>query len=381
MPEKTLYALVEPDYASSVWFMKSLAGLRHAAARRKVAIRLSGSARELEELLDLRTFVLIASDSEWTSFLVSQMRERGVRAVLMGPTPNDFGPDVSGALINREALVGDMVRYFCSCGRTRLASLGYEANLVNDGVRRHAFVSAAREYRLAVEETRDVYDLNGSLDHCISRFFENVSLYDGVLCTNDYIACRLIAEAGERGVRVPEELFVAGSGNLLVGSCASPTLTTSTLDYYEMGVQTLGLWSLIEENANVVSAGVTIPYKIIPRGSTAFLPIPGNATPQSLPAPSYGMARDASLMWLRRLEACLMRCDALDFALIAGVLGEKSTQELAEKCFISPGTVQYRLRKLYAAVDASDRAEFARRLKPYIANLEALQKEKSPPRS
>jgi len=374
---KTLYALCEPAYTTSVWFLKSLSGLRDAAAKQSVRVALLNGPEELDALKGLRTLVLIGSDSGWAGFHLAHMRERGVKAVLMGPAPNDFGPDVSGALFNRETLVHDMVRYFYLSGRTRLAALGHEPNLANDSIRRQAFLAAARNYGLDVDENRDVYGLTSTLCDCLSRFFENVSRYDGVICANDYVAVELIVTARARGVRVPERLFVSGSGNLMIGSCTMPTLTTSTLDYYELGVQTVNLWSLLEKNARLVCASISIPYRIIPRGSTAYLPVPDElpAAPHCIAASAGDPAADPSVLRLRKLEACLLSCDALDRSLLSGVLRGISTEDLAARLFVSPGTVQYRLKKLFAAVDAPSRREFVRLLSPYIATLEALKNE------
>jgi DNA-binding LacI/PurR family transcriptional regulator len=374
---KTLYALSESAYTTSVWYLKSLSGLRDAAARQRIDVMLLMDASELDALGELHTLVLIGSDSDWTGFLIESMRKRGVKVVLMGPAPNDFGADVSGALFNRETLVHDMVRYFYLSGRTRLATLGYEPNLVNDNIRRHAFLSAARQYDLDVDERRDVYDITDNLAQCLSRFFESASRYDGVICANDYVAVELLVQARARGPRVPEQLFVSGSGNLMISSCTTPTLTTSTLDYYELGVQTMNLWSLLENNPGIVSASISIPCEIIPRGSTAYLSIPNepSGAPHFVAAAPAAVASDHTVLWLRKLEACLLSCDALDRSLLSGVLRGVSTEDLAARLFISPGTVQYRLKKLYAAVNAPARNEFVRMLSPYVTTLEALKNE------
>lgn len=373
MKERILYALAEPGYTSSVWFHNGYSGLNAAAAKHKRIVRTLEEAHAVFEIPDLKTLVLIASDSEWTGYLLSQLRGTCVKVVLMGSAPHDFGPHVSGTIIDREALVRDMVRYFCASGRTRIASLGYEANLVNDNIRRHAFLSAAQQHGLPLDEAGDVYDVINGLADCLNRFFDRVSRYDSVLCTNDYIATMVLSEAKRRGVRVPEDLFVAGSGNLLIGSCTQPTLTTSTLDYFELGVQTFSLWNLLESNENIVSASVTIPYRIIPRASTAFAPLPGEQV--SAPAPQAPKAAfcDPLLLQMRQLENCLMQCDALDRALIAGVLREQSTEELATSLFISVGTVQYRLKKLYSVMGAATRAEFAQMLRLHIAFLDGCE--------
>ena len=94
---------------------------------------------------------------------------------------------------------------------------------------------------------------------------------------NDQVCVRLLALAREKGVRVPEDLFVMGSGNFLVGELSVPTLTTSEVDYYLMGRKTVDVWQYIDKTPDVEAATVTIRHSIIPRGSTAFLPPPGAA--------------------------------------------------------------------------------------------------------
>ncbi len=372
---KTLYALAEPTYITSVWFSKSIKGMNDAALKQHSALALLQSEEALAGIKDISTLILIGANSDWMEYMVRRMRERGVKVVLMGAVPTDFGEDVSGALLGRQTLVESMVRYFYSAGRRKLACVGIEARLSNDNIRKHAFLEAAKSYGLDVDEQRDVYSVDTGLNDCISRFLERVDRYDGAICANDYVAVHLLVQAKERGIRIPEQLFVAGSGNLVIGCCTTPTLTTSTLDYYKMGVQTVNIWNLLEKNPSIISANVSIPCEIICRGSTAYLPVSEQKTAERADYAKHPPIEecDPQLLWLRKLENCLLQCDALDYAILNGILRGDSIEDLANKLFVSTGTVQYRLKKLYGGMDLESRREFVQALSAYVTNLEYLR--------
>ena len=175
-----------------------------------------------------------------------------------------------------------------------------------------------------------------------------------------------------RGVPVPERLFVAGSGNLIIGSCTTPTLTTSTLNYYEMGCQTVHIWNYLQQHTEVSGIQVSIPCELICRQSTASLPPPAYLVNFSEQLETPENTLEAADLWLRRLENCLIHCDSLDFGILCCVLENLSGEKIAERLFISQGTVQYRLKKLYQKAGVSSRQGFEALLKRYITNTDFL---------
>ena len=58
---------------------------------------------------------------------------------------------------------------------------------------------------------------------------------DGILCATDYIALGVIRAIREKGLRVPEDIAVAGIGDSWAGRVSAPTLTTVHLHYRECG--------------------------------------------------------------------------------------------------------------------------------------------------
>lgn len=366
-----LYALLEPNYVSSVWFAKTVAGLQDTAARLRLDVRLMSSLSELPPLRPAAA-ALISDKTDWVQFMTCELDRMGVKPILVGASPSDHGSHISGPILDRQTLVAHMVQYFISAGRRKLASVGNDPRDTNDVARMRYFLGSVRDLGGCASQ-RDVYCVESDLEQCIQGFLDHADRYDGAICVNDYVAVQLLVAAARRGIRVPEQLFVAGSGNMIIGSCTTPTLTTSTLNYYEMGCQTVHIWNYLQQHPGVSALHVSIPCELICRQSTASLP-----PPPAMSARLAGQALvpedalEAADLQLRRLEDCLIHCDSLDFGILCCVLEDLPGEKIAERLFISQGTVQYRLKKLYQKAGVSSRRAFEKLLGLYITNTDFL---------
>lgn len=370
MRRNILYAFAEPNYVSSVWFAKTLSGLQNTAARLRIEVCLMSGVKELPPLRPAAA-ALISDKTEWVQYMIYELERMGIKPILVGAAPTDHGSHISGPILDRQTLVAHMVQYFISAGRCRLASVGNDPRDTNDMARMHYFLEAVRDRGCSASE-RDVYMVGSDLERCIKEFLDRVDNYDGAICVNDYVAVQLLVAASKRGVPVPERLFVAGSGNMIIGSCTTPTLTTSTLNYYEMGCQTVHIWNYLQQHTEVSGIQVSIPCELICRQSTASLPPPAYLVNFSEQLETPEKTLEAADLWLRRLENCLIHCDSLDFGILCCVLENLSGEKIAERLFISQGTVQYRLKKLYQKAGVSSRQGFEALLKRYITNTDFL---------
>ncbi|HIT70265.1 MAG TPA: substrate-binding domain-containing protein [Candidatus Aphodomonas merdavium] len=372
MPRGPMYVLADPVYTTSSWYTRCFSGLRAEVSRLDILLLQVRSINEVPNDGSVRTCVLFGSDARWARHTVTALNARGIRSVLAGAQPDAFY-GASGTTLDRRLLVEDMVRYFVANGRRRLACLGGVPWNVNDAVRVAAFHQAMRAAGLSSGES-DVFSAGEGIDACAARMLERAGAYDGALCVNDQVGVRLLALAREKGVRVPEDLFVMGSGNFLVGELSVPTLTTSEVDYYLMGRKTVDVWQYIDKTPDVEAATVTIRHSIIPRGSTAFLPPPGAARDAQLPRQHGDGGDDEALRSLDRFENCLFCCDALDLRIISGIARGKSMEKIAADLFVALGTVNYRAKKLYRAMGVSSRKELEKALAHQPADPDALER-------
>jgi DNA-binding LacI/PurR family transcriptional regulator/DNA-binding CsgD family transcriptional regulator len=375
MDKETIGVFVEPIYITPVWFTKSIAGIEDAAARHRVNVAFYDQPGDLGRLpQSLDSAIIVSIRTDWTQQMVYALKKNHVKPILAGMAPGKFGEEVSGPLLNRRSIVENMVHYFYSCQRRRLALVGSNPNSNNDQIRCQAFLSATQFLGLEVTAA-DIYSAATDLDAAIELFFARLDArrYNGVICTNDYVAGCLLERARQHQVAVPDRLYVAGSGNMLLGCCSSPTLTSSTLNYYEMGAQSVTIWDLLRKNPALTAIAMTLPGELIYRGSTAFMPPPPpiNFTDQSAP-PQAESPGGPTTHPIRKFENCLIQCDALDFKIINGVRQGSTYENLANDLYVSEGTIRYRLKKLFAATGVANRAEFVGILHKYATNANML---------
>lgn len=101
---------------------------------------------------------------------------------------------------------------------------------------------------------------------------------EALFCTGDFIAAGALLEAHRLGVRVPEDLAMAGFDGLEIAENLNPSLTTVQLPRYEIGARA-GTMLLDRINRRpVLERAVDMGFEILPRESTArIIPTPRTA--------------------------------------------------------------------------------------------------------
>lgn len=370
MSRNILYAFIEPNYRTSVCFSKSMEGLQKRLEKVHASLAVLDQPEQLECLYPLPKAAAVIGDKEpWIRNLVCLLQRNGIRPILVGADPADYGECVSGVALNRQTSTEHMLQYFYEAGRSRLAMIGADSRDTNDNVRVRAFLRHARKLGMTVSEN-DIYTAETSLSSCIEGFLNCVDQYDGAICVNDFVGVQLILAAQRRGIAIPEQLFVGGSGNQILGRCITPMLTTCTLDYYNVGTQAVDIWMYLLRHPGISALAISIPCTILCRESTACLPLPEYQIIRESENDLANMSPPPSLLRMRRLEACLLRCDKMDFNILRGVLKGFSNDQIAEQLFASPGTVQYRLKKIYQDAGLSSKQELWELLTSCVTSLD-----------
>ena len=369
MANEILHAFIEPHYVTSVCFTKTMEGLIAGLEKSRAELAVLNAVDELPVDPAPAAAVLIGDKEAWIRRMIPALRERGVKPILAGANPAHYGEGVSGCMLDRQTMIEHMIQYFCSAGRRRLACVGNDPRDVNDQVRVAAFLRHARSLGLPVTEA-DVYPAETCLGACIDRFLDRALEYDGALCVNDFVGVQLILAAARRGIAVPDQLFVAGSGNQILGICIEPKLTTSTLDFSQVGMQAVNIWSYLAKHPEISAQAVSVPCALVCRGSTAGAPLPKYRAAPMEGNDAADLSVPPSILRMRRLEGCLMRCDVMDLGILRGVLEGLSDDRIAERLFVSHGTVQYRLKKLYREAAVHTKRELHDLLVPYVNNLD-----------
>ena len=100
-----------------------------------------------------------------------------------------------------------------------------------------------QKHRLPVQDP-DYYCCDytpDAIDAALDFFLQTEPRPDSIICYNDRMAITLMEALYRRGLRVPEDIAVAGFDHLEIGQNVTPTLTTVTFPIYEMGQKTMEL--------------------------------------------------------------------------------------------------------------------------------------------
>lgn len=367
-----IFVLVEPAYVMPVWFEKGILGLQKSAAKKRVPLHFINP----ENLADCRgktkSAIVVSSRSDWTLGVLSQLRDYGIKPILIGTVPEEFGETISAVIFNQNAFMETIIYYLYQCGRRKPALVGINSNSSNDTTKYNTFLSVTDSLKMEARK-EDVFFIDDDIIGAIELFCENSRNYDCAICPNDYIAVCLLEAARRHQIKVPEKLYVVGMGNMLVSMCSTPPLTTFQHNYYEVGVQAINLWELLEHSPNLDAINILLHGKLVCRGSTAYQTPPPyeglrSSTAYDHPELSIGKVNRT----IRGLENCLLQCDKLDFGIIREIILGSSLEDAAEALFISQGTLRYRLKKMYQAAGVSSRQELERILKRYVTNHQAF---------
>lgn len=199
----------------------------------------------------------------------SMMTPRVLLGERMGSRSGDHVAidNVAGAL--------DVVTHLIRTGRRRIATIGHQnvAGAVNAGQR-------ARGYELALNAAGQSMDstLQFSVDSfersegvtAMRRLLDSGRPFDAVFCFSDLLALGAMHEVKKAGLRIPEDVAIAGFDDIEEGRYSAPTLTTIRPDKERIAIAALDLLNTrLTSEGPLEARDVCPPYELMVRGSTA----------------------------------------------------------------------------------------------------------------
>jgi LacI family gluconate utilization system Gnt-I transcriptional repressor len=203
----------------------------------------SGGSIEREEtiirmLLGHRPAAVVIQGANHTESSRRMLQSAGVPVVEIGTLP-EFPIDISVGYSNFDAAYS-MTRHLLEGGRRRIAALTLP-HAHNDRVAarlagyKHALAEAGipLNERLLIEAPFALRE--GRL--ALERFMEETPHPDAVFCGSDSWAASMISECLRRGIKVPDDLAIAGFNDQPIADETVPSITTIRVPRYEVGKQ------------------------------------------------------------------------------------------------------------------------------------------------
>ena len=359
MALQTVPVMWDPACPQSAWHAKIFEGIQKAASAAQCSVQQLASVQDASKLGE--PVILMGVSHENLVNAVLELTSKGLEVILAGMDAESLASQISCVTHSRSSQTIQLLRYFHECGKRRIALVGFGRNSLNDLVK----LDAARSFMAMHAKTLPplgVYDWAERLDESFSAFLPVWHSYDAVICPNDYAAFALIRFLLRNGVRVPEDLYVAGFSDQQIGRYLVPSITSVAMNDATVGRHAFTIWQQLRRHSgeNLVFK-IIVPGEMKIRGSTAFQQVSGKTDHAILwnsSADKDLFYQDETVRRLMLIENCLDRHDALDIQLIHGILNGESYEKLADRLYISSGSLHYRLGKIYRELNCRTKAEF-----------------------
>lgn len=206
--------------------------------------------------------------SEMDERLITEFESRGIPLVFLDT--GNVREMASNIVVDYAAGVRAAMEHLLELGHTEIAFIAGPATLQSARVRRNAFVTAMEEKGLdasVVEQGN--HQVDGGHD-AMERLLARKRRPTAVLASNDMTAIGALGTLHEAGVRVPEELSIAGFDDIALSAFTQPALTTVKLSREEIArLAFRALFNIRQEGG--LGSEFTVKPTLVVRDSTGSI--------------------------------------------------------------------------------------------------------------
>jgi DNA-binding LacI/PurR family transcriptional regulator len=198
------------------------------------------------------------------------LQRRGVPIVFFDRVSNDI--EASKVVVDDYKGAFDVVAHLIKSGYKRIAHLAGPKNLSISKFRLKGYMDALRQENLPFDDSMVVY---GGLDDTdgivgFQKLLHLHTLPDAIFAVNDPVATGAFVMIKEHGMKIPDDIALAGFSNTYMTSLLDPPLTTVEQPSYEIGKTAAQL--LMEQINNnddkFLPKFIVLKTNLIVRGST-----------------------------------------------------------------------------------------------------------------
>ncbi len=374
MSRTVVHAIFDNRGKAYVKWESLMSGLTGACANAGMALQVH-SPDDIPKLAESckDPVVLSGTDEKFLREAINRLREAHLRIVLAGNDGEQFDSGISCSSPSRKEEARQMINYLYGCGRRRIALVGFGYRSLNDRMRLQAACETMRVFEIN-HDIADEYSWLKDPKTCIDAFVPNALNYDAVLTPNDVIAVSLVNALETNGIKVPDQLYVAGFGNMMIGRFHIPGITSTDMDMNMVGKQTFTVWQCLRKDisGNLVCR-VTVPCRIHVRESTGCRPVLSKAAPD-LPIFEDHYYDNEMIAPLEAMERCLISLDRTDAEILSDYCEGYNNSEICDRRFISEGSLRYRRNRIFEKLGVAGRRQLLEMVRLVFGNHNPFEK-------
>lgn len=371
----SLHVWVEPHFSLTPWYIDFQNGLKNALSSKR--IRAKTDILEVPVLIDEgeSMVVLVGETYGWYNAMLQYLDKCDVQVCVVScEIPETRG--ASCITTDHSHDMANLIHFMCDAGRSRIAFFGFNPSSPHDRQRIDGFHYIHRPEGFFSDQS-DIYYTNGNVSECSERLMCNIRRYNAIIAGNDLYAIYLMRQLKENGIDIPEDVFLASFGNTSLSGISKPTLSSMSVNLYQVGQMAVNAYTTWIKNPSVSKYVYLLESTFYSRETTANLPMRhGHRKYYSLEEASRDITSysDDSLLKLVRLENFISKADATDLAIIQALLQGSSIDALAETLYLSDSALDYRMSKMYKHFEVNCRQSLIQLLQEYSTQIHFPQK-------
>ncbi len=365
---------IQPDSKDSFWSKMAQKGVAAEILHKRYTAEYIAAKSVADIDLDKvfgeekkRVLLYIGYSPDSTPSDLRYLAEQGIHTLLLNYGFPGFSGSCSRVLVNYRDGMEKCIGYLVANKHDRIALFGVNPHSSTDMLKDECFSEFLRSR--GGNPSRDIYYNYGSIIGCFSRFAENLTDYNAVICANDIVALALLQNLKKLGVRVPEDLYIIScSYSTLLAERVKPGITMLAADKYETGVQAVFAYTSLVKNPSDIALTVRVAPKLTVRGSTNFDPAPASDVFPVYKNPStvINFYEDPDAKSFIHAESLLLSCDELDRGILEGILAGDTYPRIAERLYTSENVISYRIKRMCKIAGCQKRSELVSLLSPFL---------------
>jgi DNA-binding LacI/PurR family transcriptional regulator len=184
---------------------------------------------------------------------------------------------ISDIIIDFADGMAQMVAHLKSLGHRKLGFIGGTVGLVTSRVRRESFFDAVVKQGLSSREgwiVQGDFKINGG-SAAMSQILTQSEIPTAIVCANDLTAIGALRTAHEKGLRIPEDLSIAGCDDIEMSDIVFPPLTTLRISRREYARMLFEALQKAGEDLTRPGQQFHLPLRLVVRQSTGPAPASG----------------------------------------------------------------------------------------------------------
>ncbi len=264
-------AVVIPDLANPT-FQAILRGLSRAADEDGYHVLIADTAEQVDKEPGLATTTRRRTDG--VILCAPRMAQDELTALLPALAPavvinRPPQPEAPTVAADYRSAMADLVAHLYGLGHRRIAFLSGVAGSASGAARQAAQAEArAAHPDLEIIEIPTGVDFDSGAEAAGAVLAAGVT---AVLAFNDLVAMGLLSAVTARGMRVPEDVSIAGFDDIPFARYTSPPLTTAAVPAAELGRRAWAAMSALL-TGDAASPSLVLTPEVVVRGSTAAAP-------------------------------------------------------------------------------------------------------------